>query len=185
MSKNKANKYKFIKERRLSKKHQIKMYRYKYDLLYLFNYRCLSCGSNEKLELDHIKPVSNYPELMFERTNMQILCRECNTRKSNVDYTDFRPNLKRFELWNKVQKKAFRELINKEKIYKPLILPRYLNYKGTFKENIEGYMERKPRKRLSDNRYNLLKSIDYTLDDIVYNRREKLIIPSNKNGNLT
>lgn len=30
---------------------------------------------------DHIKPASLYPELFFEETNHQSLCRDCNTLK--------------------------------------------------------------------------------------------------------
>lgn len=44
---------------------------------------CACCGSTEKLEADHIYPVSIYPELRLNYSNLQILCKSCNIRKGN------------------------------------------------------------------------------------------------------
>ncbi|NNH69178.1 HNH endonuclease [Nocardia uniformis] len=32
--------------------------------------------------MDHIKPLIEAPELAFKRSNLQVLCRVCNSRKS-------------------------------------------------------------------------------------------------------
>jgi 5-methylcytosine-specific restriction endonuclease McrA len=37
------------------------------------------CGERGgRLEADHIKPVSKFPELIFELTNGRTLCRDCH-----------------------------------------------------------------------------------------------------------
>ena len=45
------------------------------------NYRCLRCGYDSELEIDHIVPFSrggtNHP------SNLQTLCRRCNAKKGN------------------------------------------------------------------------------------------------------
>jgi len=51
---------------------------------------CLCCGSTERLEIDHIVPLdwggSNDVE------NLQVLCKPCNSSKSNRHATDYRPS---------------------------------------------------------------------------------------------
>ena len=44
---------------------------------------CRCCGATKFLQADHIYPVSIYPELQLEYSNLQILCRGCNIRKGN------------------------------------------------------------------------------------------------------
>lgn len=54
---------------------------------------CQCCGARPPgvvLEVDHIKPRSIYPELALELDNLQILCRACNSGKSNRYDSDFR-----------------------------------------------------------------------------------------------
>lgn len=41
-------------------------------------YTCVWCGSMEMLEVDHIKPFSQYPELRFAIDNGRVLCRNCH-----------------------------------------------------------------------------------------------------------
>jgi 5-methylcytosine-specific restriction endonuclease McrA len=49
-------------------------------------WKCASCGKNlyrrDEASIDHIKPVSKRPELRFTESNLQILCRPCNSTKS-------------------------------------------------------------------------------------------------------
>lgn len=54
--------------------------------------KCCLCGSQERLQVDHIKPYSKYPHLVFQENNLQVLCRECNQGKSNKYEHDFRDN---------------------------------------------------------------------------------------------
>lgn len=55
---------------------------------------CECCGHSwsvgNPLQVDHIKPRSKYPHLSLEASNLQVLCRECNMGKSNIDETDWR-----------------------------------------------------------------------------------------------
>jgi 5-methylcytosine-specific restriction endonuclease McrA len=39
---------------------------------------CVSCGSTEQLEADHIKPVYLYPDLRFNVDNGRTLCHGCH-----------------------------------------------------------------------------------------------------------
>ena len=41
----------------------------------------MRCGNKNQLEVDHVKPRKNYPELELDIDNLQILCRDCNLRK--------------------------------------------------------------------------------------------------------
>lgn len=43
---------------------------------------CIYCGSVERLQIDHIKPRSIFPELALEPTNLQVLCWPCNKKKA-------------------------------------------------------------------------------------------------------
>lgn len=52
--------------------------------------QCLKCGSIEDVQIDHIKPVSKFPELFLSIGNMQPLCKTCNKQKSNKNENDYR-----------------------------------------------------------------------------------------------
>jgi hypothetical protein len=53
--------------------------------------KCLCCNAKDKpLHVDHIKPISKYPSLKLELSNLQVLCEDCNLGKSNKFETDFR-----------------------------------------------------------------------------------------------
>ncbi len=54
---------------------------------------CMKCKcepEDRDLHVDHIKPKSKYPELIFNKSNLQILCKDCNFEKSNKNETDYR-----------------------------------------------------------------------------------------------
>jgi len=53
--------------------------------------KCMSCGSTEDIQVDHIKPTSLYWRLRLKKWNVQILCKKCNLKKSNVYIDDLRP----------------------------------------------------------------------------------------------
>ena len=41
---------------------------------------CQSCGTDQDLTIEHIKPVMDYPELALNSSNLTTLCRSCNTK---------------------------------------------------------------------------------------------------------
>ena len=53
--------------------------------------KCKAIPAHGKsLTIDHIKPVSKYPELAMDIDNLQVLCWECNQSKSNKHNTSYR-----------------------------------------------------------------------------------------------
>lgn len=44
------------------------------------NYQCVMCGEIENLQVHHIKPVKDFPELIMEENNAQTLCLICHTK---------------------------------------------------------------------------------------------------------
>lgn len=50
-------------------------------------YRCVKCGSSEKLETDHVVPLSKGGENAFH--NLQTLCHDCHETKSNRKFSSF------------------------------------------------------------------------------------------------
>lgn len=50
--------------------------------------RCASCVKtiveDDDLTVDHIKPRSRFPQLALERSNLQVLCRSCNSAKGTL-----------------------------------------------------------------------------------------------------
>lgn len=57
------------------------------DVYALHGCRCLCCGETEKIELDHVIPVSLGGSNDVD--NLQPLCRSCNSKKADR-YIDFR-----------------------------------------------------------------------------------------------
>ena len=56
--------------------------------------KCRRCPSVENLHIDHILPKAKYPHLMFEISNLQVLCRNCNFRKQREeDYKILKPSV--------------------------------------------------------------------------------------------
>jgi hypothetical protein len=68
--------------------------RVRYEALRLHGGKCCLCGATANggatLHVDHIKPRSLFPELELDVNNLQVLCRDCNLGKSNLDDTDWR-----------------------------------------------------------------------------------------------
>lgn len=50
-----------------------------------------AAGDPVRICVDHIKPLSKFWHLRLTKTNLQVLCDECNQGKGNWDQTDFRP----------------------------------------------------------------------------------------------
>lgn len=55
---------------------------------------CALCNRTRKhkivLHVDHIKPVSKHPDLVWDKDNLQVLCEYCNRGKSNYFEDDWR-----------------------------------------------------------------------------------------------
>ena len=60
------------------------------EALSLYGAVCVKCGSEESVQVDHIKPKSKHPELALDISNLQPLCWSCNRRKSFFHETDYR-----------------------------------------------------------------------------------------------
>jgi len=45
------------------------------------NYTCQECGATGDLQAHHIKPVSQYPELIYDVDNGITLCKKCHAKK--------------------------------------------------------------------------------------------------------
>lgn len=43
-------------------------------------HRCRECGARGRLEIHHVKPVREAPELAFDMGNLKALCRTCHAR---------------------------------------------------------------------------------------------------------
>lgn len=62
------------------------------------NGHCQRCAikfgiiETENLQVHHIKPRIEYPELMFEETNLITLCKTCNLQLGTDEQLDFEPN---------------------------------------------------------------------------------------------
>ena len=53
--------------------------------------RCLKCGKEEpSMHVDHIRPKSTHPHLEYMIDNLQVLCPECNKKKSFTGTEDYR-----------------------------------------------------------------------------------------------
>lgn len=44
------------------------------------NRQCVLCGSEKRIEADHIKPFSTHPELRFDVSNGRTLCHDCHSK---------------------------------------------------------------------------------------------------------
>jgi 5-methylcytosine-specific restriction endonuclease McrA len=71
------------------------------EVLKEFGAVCMCCGSTPqhkdmsgnqvKIVVDHIKPLHHHWSLRLQKTNLQVLCDECNQGKGAWDETDHRP----------------------------------------------------------------------------------------------
>jgi 5-methylcytosine-specific restriction protein A len=48
-------------------------------------WKCVRCGTQMRLEVDHIKPVRTHPELAYSLANLQCLCGSCHTKKTRIE----------------------------------------------------------------------------------------------------
>ena len=48
-------------------------------------WRCVTCGSRHRLEVDHTVPVERRPDLALVLDNLKTLCRNCHIAKTRAD----------------------------------------------------------------------------------------------------
>ena len=88
----------------------------RFKVLVHYGRKCMLCNAtNKELHVDHIKPVSIFPQLQLDINNLQVLCVDCNLGKSNNFFTDLRPKAKSSEINNnkkivKVNKSILRSI---------------------------------------------------------------------------
>lgn len=63
---------------------------YKAELIKKYGNKCMCCKANEKIELDHIYPVSVFPNKANDLNNLQLFCKECNKNKGNRYIINFK-----------------------------------------------------------------------------------------------
>lgn len=65
---------------------------------------CECCGTKPsdgvRIVTDHIKPIRYFWNLRLDRSNLQVLCNDCNMGKGSWDQTDWRPASARFSVTN-------------------------------------------------------------------------------------
>lgn len=86
-------------------------------ILEVYPKKCMKCGYEKRLQVDHISPISLNPRLKLYPNNLQILCRKCNMKKSNISYRDYRTKSDLFEL----EKRLFKD--DNLKKYRYLSIP--------------------------------------------------------------
>ena len=87
-----------VKSRPINKFYQSREWKdLRYQAFVKHGNRCMCCGGSPqdgyKLQVDHIKPRSYYPELALDINNLQILCASCNLGKFDIDETDWRQHM--------------------------------------------------------------------------------------------
>ena len=48
-------------------------------------WQCVQCGARRGLEVDHIEPVKDRPDLAYALANIQCLCGRCHARKTRME----------------------------------------------------------------------------------------------------
>lgn len=72
----------------------------RHEVLERDGWACRRCGASGRLEVDHIKPVRNAPERAFDKSNLQVLCASCHTKKTRIECGHPEPSPER-RAWSK------------------------------------------------------------------------------------
>ncbi|MCF7746998.1 HNH endonuclease [Sulfitobacter sp. M39] len=48
-------------------------------------WQCVRCGARRRLEVDHILPVRDRPDISYALANLQVLCARCHARKTRLE----------------------------------------------------------------------------------------------------
>lgn len=77
-------------------------------------WQCVRCGTRHRLEIDHIEPVKDRPDLAYSLSNLQCLCGRCHGRKTRIEIGLGRPDPKR-EAWKKLVRQTGRNPVEHER----------------------------------------------------------------------
>lgn len=72
------------------------------------DWQCVKCGHRGRIEVDHIRPVRDYPELAFELSNLQCLCPRCHSTKTRIE-VGFKPENPERRKWRMLVRDLSRE----------------------------------------------------------------------------
>lgn len=64
-------------------------------------WQCVQCGDRRRLEIDHIEPVKDRPDLAYALANLQTICGRCHARKTRIEVGMGQPNPAR-EAWKRL-----------------------------------------------------------------------------------
>ena len=78
------------------------------------DWQCVHCGTRHRLEVDHIEPVRDRPDLAWSLSNLQCLCGRCHARKTRIEIGLGRPDPAR-EAWKKLVRQTDRNPIEHER----------------------------------------------------------------------
>ena len=76
-------------------------------------WQCVECGARRRLEVDHIEPVRDRPDLAYALHNLQVLCCRCHARKTRIEIGLGRPNPER-EAWKELLRDMQRDHIEQK-----------------------------------------------------------------------
>ncbi len=79
-------------------------------------FRCVSCGTSMRLEVDHKIPVRDAPELAYELSNLQTLCLPCHSRKTKTEVGFGLPTIPGKDAWKKLVKELANPNQSKERL---------------------------------------------------------------------
>ncbi|WP_146347878.1 HNH endonuclease [Phaeobacter marinintestinus] len=78
------------------------------------DWACVQCGDRRRLEIDHIEPVKDRPDLAYSLANLQTLCGRCHARKTRIEVGMGQPNPAR-EAWKRLVRETGRNPIEHER----------------------------------------------------------------------
>lgn len=70
-------------------------------------WKCVECGARHSLEVDHIEPVRDRPDLAYSLANLQTLCGRDHARKTAIEVGFGQPDPAR-DAWRKLVRETGR-----------------------------------------------------------------------------
>jgi hypothetical protein len=69
---------------------QSQLNKFRVQLISKYGEKCMKCKSENNIEVDHIIPYSWDKSISLNYDNLQLLCKTCNTQKSNRNSINYR-----------------------------------------------------------------------------------------------